>query len=114
VKDQRVYLFHAIDAVDAILRYTAEGRGAFLADAKTQDAVIRNIEVVGEVVKALSDDTRALDPAVPWRQIEGMRDKLIREYLGVDTTLVWDVVEHELPLLRRRLDELNRRLADDA
>jgi hypothetical protein len=74
VKDQRVYLLHAIDAVDAILRYTAEGREAFFADAKTQDAVIRNIEIIGEAVKALSDDTRALDPEVPWRRIAGMRD----------------------------------------
>jgi uncharacterized protein with HEPN domain len=114
VKDQRVYLLHAIDAIDAILSYTAEGRAEFFSDGKTQDAVIRNIEILGQAVKGLSDATRALQPAVPWRQIAGMRDKLIHEYFGVDLTLVWDVVESQLPVLRPQLEKLSQRLADDA
>jgi uncharacterized protein with HEPN domain len=76
VKDERVYLLHAIEAIDAILSYTVDGREAFLSDGKTQDAVIRNIEIIGQAVKGISDSTRALEPAVPWRQIAGMRDKL--------------------------------------
>lgn len=78
----------------------------FFADGKTQDAVIRNMEIIGQAVKGISDDTRALDTAVPWRQIAGMRDKLIHEYFGVDLALVWDVVERELPSLRPRLEIL--------
>jgi uncharacterized protein with HEPN domain len=77
VRDQRVYVLHAVDAVDAILAYTIGGREAFFADRKTQDAVIRNIEIVGQAVKGLSEEARALEPAVPWRQIAGMRDKSI-------------------------------------
>jgi uncharacterized protein with HEPN domain len=114
VKDQKVYLLHAIDAIDAIVRYTTEGADGFFADAKTQDAVIRNIEIIGQAVKGLSDETRSLNPAVPWRQIAGMRDKLIHEYFGVDLALVWDVVERELPVLRPQLEEISRRLADEA
>jgi uncharacterized protein with HEPN domain len=106
VIDDRVYLPHARDAVDAILEYTADGRDAFFADRKTQDAVIRNIEILGQAVKGLSDETRALDAKVPWRQIAGMRDKLIHEYFGVDLSLVWDVVERELPQLRPRIEHL--------
>jgi uncharacterized protein with HEPN domain len=66
VKDQRARLLHAIDAVDAIQRYTADGREAFFSDGKTQDAVIRNIEILGQAVKGISDDTRALESAIPW------------------------------------------------
>lgn len=109
--DERVYLLHALDAIDAIIEYTADGREAFLSDRKTQDAVIRNIEIIGQAVKGLSGQTRALEPSVPWRQIAGMRDKLIHEYFGVDLTLVWDVVERELPALRPRVEELIQRLA---
>ena len=114
MKDERVYLLHAVEAIDAILSYTADGRDAFFADGKTQDAVIRNIEIIGQAVKGISNDTRALEPAVPWRQIAGMRDKLIHEYFGVDMTLVWDVVERELPVLRPQLEKLSQRLAKDA
>jgi uncharacterized protein with HEPN domain len=114
VKDQRAYLLHAIDAIDAILSYTVGGSEAFFSDGKTQDAVIRNIEIIGQAVKGISDGTRALEPDVPWRQIAGMRDKLIHEYFGVDLALVWDVVERELPVLRPQLEALSERLADNA
>jgi uncharacterized protein with HEPN domain len=114
VKDERVYLLHALEAIDAIQRYTVDGRDAFFADPKTRDAVIRNVEVIGQAVKGISDQTRSLEPDVPWRQIAGMRDKLIHEYFGVDLALVWDVVERELPVLRPRLSELAERLSRDA
>jgi uncharacterized protein with HEPN domain len=76
--------------------------------------VIRNIEIIGQAVEGISDGTRALEPDVPWRQIAGMRDKLIHEYFGVDLALVWDVVEREFPVLRPQLEALSERLADNA
>lgn len=76
--------------------------------------MIRNIEIIGQAVKGLSEHTRALEPDVPWRQIAGMRDKLIHEYFGVDLALVWDVVERELPTLRPQLDRLAESLAGRA
>ncbi len=82
MKDERAYLLHAIEAIDAILSYTIDGREAFVSDGKTQDAVIRNIEIIGQAVKGISDGTRAIEPAVPWRQIAGMRDKLIHDQIG--------------------------------
>lgn len=71
-------MLHAVDAIDAILDYTADGREAFFSDRKTKDAVIRNIEILGQAVKGLSEETRALEPEVPWRQIAGMHPRVTR------------------------------------
>lgn len=68
--------------------------------------MIRNIEIIGQAAKGISDATRARDLQAPWRRIAGMRDKLIHECFGVDLALVWDVVSRELPDLRPRLEHL--------
>jgi len=106
VKDDGVYLRHVRDAVDAVLTYTASGREHFFADRRTQDAVVRNLEIIGEAVKRLSVDLRNAYPDVPWRQIAGMRDKLVHDYFGVDLQLVWEVLERQLPALRQSVDAI--------
>jgi uncharacterized protein with HEPN domain len=104
MKDPQVYLLHIRDATERVLRYTAEGKSAFLADPKTQDAVVRNLEIIGEAVKNLPDLLKAGHPDIPWKQMAGMRDKVIHEYFGVNLQLVWEVVERELPALRQKIE----------
>ena len=89
-----------------MLDSTTDSRDAFCAGGKSEDAVIRNIEVRGQAVKSLCADTRAHDDSIPWRQIAGMRDKLIHERSGVDLALVRDVVDRELPALCPKLSAL--------
>lgn len=106
MKDDRVYLAHVRDAIERILAYTGAGRTAFLADGKTQDAVVRNIEVIGEATKNLSPEIRDANPDIPWKRIAGMRDRVIHAYFGVDLDLVWEVVEDHLPALLARVVQL--------
>jgi len=99
VKDDRIYLGHIRDAISDIRAYASVGQKAFLADRMRQDAIIRKLEIIGEAVKQLSEDTRARRPEIPWKQIAGMRDRLTHAYFGVDLGLVWRVVERDLQAL---------------
>jgi uncharacterized protein with HEPN domain len=97
---QIAYLQHARAAILSIKEYTVGGRAAFFASKMEQDAVLRNLEVIGEATKALGPEMRDRAPEIPWRRIAGMRDQLIHHYFGVDLETVWRVVEVELdPLL---------------
>ena len=106
MKEDRVYLLHIRDAAELIAEYAGSGHDAFLADRKTQDAVIRNLEIIGEAVKNLSDALKATHLDIPWKQIAGMRDVLIHHYFGVKLETVWVVVETHLPVLRSKVEEL--------
>jgi uncharacterized protein with HEPN domain len=96
----RLFLGHVLEAIAAIEDFTAEGRGFFMADLKTQSAVVRQIEIIGEAVKNLSAELVASEAEVPWRQIAGTRDRLIHAYFKVDLDAVWAMVEQDLPSLK--------------
>jgi len=100
LKEYEPYLRDVLDRIAKIRRYI-EGYDyeSFCDDEKTSDAVIRNIEVIGEAIRHVPDDLRQKYPKIPWRQIAGMRDKLIHDYLGVDLEYVWNVAS-------MRIDEL--------
>ena len=97
------YLRHILDAVATIEDYTREGKDAFFSDRKTQDAVIRNLEVIGEAVRNVPPAFQAAHPDVPWQQAAALRNVLIHEYFGVDLRIVWRVVEKDLPSLKEKI-----------
>jgi uncharacterized protein with HEPN domain len=72
----------------------------FKADEKTIDAVVRNLEIIGEATKKLPGDLRDAIPGVDWQRIAGLRDILIHQYFGVDLEIIWDVVVNRVPELQ--------------
>ena len=92
------YLGHIRDAIEKIQRYTSgTGEAEFLRNEIIQDAVIRNLEVVGEAVTKLSSELKANYPEVPWLEVSGMRNRLIHGDMSVNLTIVWDTVDKVLP-----------------
>ena len=113
-KDPVVYIRHIHDCILHIEAYVESGRAAFFNDHKTQDAVIRNLEVIGQALKDLGTERLSAEqPAVPWTQIAGARNVLAHQYLGVDLNLVWNIVDQNLPSLKTAIHETADRLAID-
>jgi uncharacterized protein with HEPN domain len=95
------YLMDLIEAMDKMEQFTeAITYEDFKKDEKTIFAVIRALEVMGEAAKKIPADARNKYKRIPWKQIAGMRDKLIHEYFGVNTRVIWKTVKEDIPLVK--------------
>jgi len=100
-KNDLTYIDHIVERAEKILLFI-EGmtENDFLQDEKTQSAVIREFEVIGEASKRVSESFKNHHPDIPWKLITGMRDVLIHDYEGVDPYAVWDTIQNDLhPLI---------------
>jgi uncharacterized protein with HEPN domain len=110
MKSDDVYLRHILDAITAIERYVSVGRDAFMSTSHWQDAVIRQLEIIGEATKQLSQSLRLQHPEIPWRRLAGLRDVLIHNYMGVDVTAVWEITQRDLPPLKAQVEAILREI----
>jgi uncharacterized protein with HEPN domain len=105
VKSDKPYLAHILDSITAIETYVAGGRDVFLRERLVQDAVIRNLEIIGEAAGHLSPALKQASHA-PWSKVIAFRNRLIHGYWSVDPLLVWDVVANNLPELKVKVASL--------
>lgn len=103
-RDWRVYLDDMLECASHVLEYTAGMTfEQFLADRRTYDAVLRNLEIMGEAAKQVPSDVRLRFPEIPWREVARFRDRLAHGYRSLDDEIVWDVVQHRIPDLQVRI-----------
>ena len=108
-KEPIFFLQDVQNSVSKIFKYTdGINYNDFISNDMIKDAVERNLEIIGEAVKNLSEDFRNKYPNIPFKQIAGMRDKLIHDYFGVDYEIVWKTIKDKLPQFYSDITELIR------
>lgn len=102
MKDDTLYLGHISDAIETIEQYLGTASyDRFIADKMMVDAVVRELEIIGEATSKLSKDFRSSNPEIPFRDIIDMRNVLIHDYAGVNTMIVWETCKNDLPALKK-------------
>ena len=111
MRDHQLYLKDILAAIESINEFTKNMTfEEFQADDKTTSAVIRKLEIIGEAVKGLPDNVRQSYSQVPWREMAGMRDKLIHFYFGIDHELVWMTIAKRLPEVKTWIKKIIKEL----
>lgn len=106
-RGNREFISDIKEAIERIKKYTTDmSYEMFLHDTKTQDAVVRNIEIIGEAAKNLSSDFRKKYKHIDWKKIAGMRDKIIHFYFGVKWDIVWAVIKDKIPAFSEQINNI--------
>ena len=109
MKDDLAFIEHILLCIDKIQEYTKNLTAQeFNNNELIQDAVIRNIEIIGEATKKISKDLKSQYRDIPWKEMSGMRDKLIHDYFGVDVDVVWKTVNEDIPYLKSLIENIDK------
>lgn len=106
MRDPKERLRDMLEAIEHIERYAAQGREAFERDELIQNWTVRHLQILGEAARAMPQEVQQGAPTVPWTKMVGMRHILVHDYFRIDVNIVWDVVERDLPELKRSLQAL--------
>lgn len=106
MKEDNVYLQNIFECILKIETYTKSGKEGFMSSDLIQDEVIRNLEIIGEATKRVTQEIKEQHQEIPWRQMAGLRDVLIHDYMGISLKAVWNVIQNELPKLKINIIEL--------
>ena len=107
MKDDNTYIDHIANSIDRILEYIAgKDQASFEKDSMVHDAVVRQLEIMGEATKNISQEFRSEHPDIPWSDMAGMRDILIHQYINVDLSIVWKTASEDIPQLKALIQKL--------
>ncbi|ODS38704.1 MAG: hypothetical protein A7316_07395 [Candidatus Altiarchaeales archaeon WOR_SM1_86-2] len=113
-REYKVYIKDILESIEKIEGYIEDvSFDEFVGDGLRQDAVLRNLEIIGEAVKRIPDDVRSKNPDIEWKKIAGLRDILIHAYFGVDMEIVWDVVKNKNPTLKIKILDMLSETEDE-
>lgn len=106
MKDDGLYLAHMTECISNIEEDTVDGKETFITNRTIRDAVMRNLQLLGESAKRVSPTTTGTFPEVPWRKLAGFRDVVVHDYLRIDYDDVWAIIENDIPPLKAQLQHI--------
>ena len=107
IRDFKLFLDDINEALSKIKEYTQDlDFEKFSQDTKTIDAVIRNFEILGEATKQIPENIKSRYPKVPWKEMAGMRDKLVHAYFGIDAEVIWETITKRIPKLKNQIQNI--------
>ncbi len=116
MRDDRDLLQDMLERIQLTYTFTSEGRETFMSSRLIQEAVLRNLEIIGEAARVISEDFRLKHPEIPWKQIGAFRNFVIHVYWSVKLERIWQIIEVDLPILQAQviqlITELNTHLSD--
>jgi len=103
----RLLLEDMLTAIGKIQRYIAGlDKAAFLGDDKTVDAVVRNLEIIGEASRQVPEEFKGAHADIPWPKMAGLRNRIVYDYIGVDEEIVWHIIQNEIGALKADIESL--------
>jgi uncharacterized protein with HEPN domain len=106
-KDPLIFIEHVLESIENIESFMRNiSKNDFLRNIEKQSAVIRQIEIIGEAIRNLPFEFKEKYPAIAWKEIAGMRDKLVHHYFGIDLNTIWNTVKEDIPLLKEELTKI--------
>jgi len=106
-KDLTIFIKHILDSIKSIESFSkGVSKSDFMKDDLKASAIIRKLEIIGEAAKNISSEFRKKYPKIEWKEIAGLRDKLIHHYFGVNLERVWNVVKDDIPKLKKQISEI--------
>lgn len=110
----KVRIQHMIDAINKINLYVGHSdKPAFESDSKLQDASIRQLQILGEAARKISEDFQSKHPGIPWTEVIGLRNVVIHDYAGIDSDIIWNIISNDLPPLLIELQSIEENFPDE-
>jgi len=111
MKNDLLFIEHILDSIDAIETFSENlSKEKLVSDRLKQSAIVREMEIIGEAVKNISEILKNKHPEIEWKEIAGTRDKVIHHYFGVDLNIVWNIIKNDLPGLKNKILKIKEEL----
>ncbi|MEK6895270.1 MAG: DUF86 domain-containing protein [Nanoarchaeota archaeon] len=110
-KEDIIFVKHILDSINAIKEFSVNlSKEELSLNRLKQNAIVREIEIIGEASKNISNKTKDMHQEVKWKEIVGTRDKMIHHYFGIDITLIWEIIKKDIPILEKQMQGIKEEL----